>query len=83
MKKLFFDDQSHIADEFVIFDDHTNQLARLAFHKINAYKLSLQNQAFCMSRNELQDLIKATLLNYTHPCTILQLVNYFNDCSEN
>ncbi len=83
MIKLFFDDQSHIADEFSIIEDHTSQLARLAFHKINAYKLSLQNQAFCMSRNELQDLIKATLFNYTHPCTILQQVNYFNDCTEN
>jgi hypothetical protein len=83
MKKPFFDDQSHIADEFIIFEDHTSQLARLAFHKINAYKLSMQNQAFCMSRNELQDLIKATLLNYVHPCTILQLVNYFNDSSDN
>jgi hypothetical protein len=82
-KPLFFDDQAHIAEQFSIVEDHTNQLALLAFHKINAYKLSLQNQAYCMSRIELQHIIQSTLLNYVHPCTVLQMVSYFDDSSEN
>lgn len=82
-KPIFFDDQAHIAEQFTIVEDHTSQLAALAFHKINAYKLSLQNQAYCMSRLELRNLIQSTLLNYVHPCTVLQMVSYFDDSSEN
>jgi hypothetical protein len=82
-KPLFFDDQAHIAEQFTIVEDHTSQLAALAFHKVIAYKLSLQNQAYCMSRLELRNLIQSTLLNYVHPCTVLQMVSYFDDSSEN
>ena len=82
-KALFFDDQAHIAEQFTIVEDHTSQLAMLAFHKVNAYKLSLQNQAYCMSRVELRNLIQSTLFNFVHPCTVLQMVSYFDDSSEN
>lgn len=82
-KPLFFDDQAHIAEQFTIVEDHTSQLAALAFHKVNAYKLSLQNQAYCMSRVELHDLLQSTLFNYVHPCTVLQMVSYFDDSSDN
>jgi hypothetical protein len=82
-KPLFFDDQAHIAEQFTIVEDHTSQLALLAFHKVNAYKLSLQNQAYCMSRAELRNLLQSTLFNYVHPCTVLQMVSYFDDSSDN
>jgi hypothetical protein len=82
-KPLFFDDQAYIAEEFIIVEEHTNQLAQLAHHKVNAYKLSLQNQAYCMNKTELGSLIRNTLLNYVHPCTVLQMVNYYNDQSDN
>lgn len=82
-KPIFFDDQAHIAEQFTIVEDHTSQLALLAFHKVNAYKLSLQSQAYCMSRAELRNLLQSTLFNYVHPCTVLQMVNYFDDSSEN
>ena len=82
-KPLFFDDQAHIAEQFTIVEDHTSQLAALAFHKVNAYKLSLQNQAYCMSRAELHDLLQSTLFNYVHPCTVLQMVSFFDDSSDN
>ncbi|QNA42808.1 hypothetical protein [Lacibacter sediminis] len=82
-KPLFFDDQAHIAEQFTIVEDHTSQLAALAFHKVNAYKLSLQNHAYCMSRAELHNLLKSTLFNYVHPCTVLQMVSYFDDSSDN
>ena len=82
-KPIFFDDQAHIAEQFSIVEDHTTQLARLAFHKVNAYKLSLTNQAYCISRSELCALLQSTLLNYVHPCTVLQMVDYYNDSVEN
>ena len=82
-KPLFFDDQAHIAEQFTIVEYHTSQLAMLAFHKVNAYKLSLQNQAYCMSRTELRNLIQSTLFNFVHPCTVLQMVSYFDDSSDN
>ncbi|MBP6686864.1 MAG: hypothetical protein KA160_03315 [Lacibacter sp.] len=82
-KQLFFDDQAHIAEQFTIVEDHTSQLARLAFHKINAYKLSLNNEAYCMSRTELSALIQSSLFNYVHPCTVMQMVSYFDDSSDN
>lgn len=82
-KPLFFDDQAHIAEQFTIVEDHTNQLAMLAFHKVNAYKLSLQNQAYGISRAELRKLIQSTLFNFVHPCTVLQMVSYFDDSSDN
>lgn len=82
-KPIFFDDQAHIAEQFTIVEDHTTQLARLAFHKVNAYKLSLSNQAYCMSRGELCALIQSTLLNYVHPCTVLQMLDYYTDSIDN
>lgn len=82
-KPIFFDDQAHIAEQFSIVEDHSSQLARLAFHKINAYKLSLSNQAYCVSRGELSNLIQATLFNYVHPCTVLQMASYFDEANNN
>ncbi len=79
MKKLFFDDQAHIAGQFQIVEDHTTQIARLAFHKINSYKLSLNNEAYCMSRVDLKDLIKGSLLNYVNPFSVLFVQGFFND----
>lgn len=77
MNKLYHNDQSHIAEEFMYMDDHTTQTARFAFFKINSYKLSLINAAFCMSREELTGIIKNTLLNYTAPVSILNDLGFF------
>lgn len=83
MKRPYYDDHSHIAESFAIIEDHTSRLANLAFHKIHAYKLSLSSEAFCMNRNELAQLIHNSLFNYVHPCTILQMANFFNESNEN
>lgn len=77
MNKPFFDDQAHIAEQFNIVDDHTTQVARLAFHKINSYKLSLTDQAFCMSHDHLKGLIKGSLLNYVNAFSILYIQGFF------
>lgn len=78
MNKPFYNDQAHIAEEFRLFDEYTSQTARLAFFKINSYKLSLVNAAFCMSREELSDIIKGTLLNYTDSTALLSDLGFFN-----
>jgi hypothetical protein len=83
MNKPTYNDQAHIAEEFHFMDDHTTQIARLAFFKINSYKLSLINAAFGMNREELSFIIKTTLLNYTEPSDILSDLGFFGETSDN
>jgi hypothetical protein len=83
MSKLYHNDQTHIAEQFNYVDDHISQMAQLAFLKINSYKLSLINSAFCMSREELSDILKSTLLNYTDTCAVLAETGFFETEIEN
>jgi hypothetical protein len=78
MNKPYHNDQAHIAEDFFYMDDHTTQSARLAYFKINSYKLSLIHAAFCMSREELTGIIKNSLLNYAEPLTILNILGFFD-----
>jgi len=77
MNKPYYNDQAHIAEEFRYIDEHIMQMARLAFFKINSYKLSLINASFCSSREELTNIIKGTLLNYTAPSEVLADIGFF------
>jgi hypothetical protein len=77
MNKPYHNDQAHIAEEFHFVDEHTIQIARLAFFKINSYKLSLIKASFCTSREELTDIIKGTLLNYTDATDVLADLGFF------
>lgn len=83
MNKPLHSDQAHIAEECMYLEDHICQTSRLAHFKINSYKLSLINAAFCMTREELTGIIKNTLLNYTAPSTILSKVGFFEAESSN
>lgn len=78
MNNLYPNDQAHIAEEFQFIDEHITQTARLALLKINSYKLSLINAAFCMSREELAGIIKNSLFNYTSPETILADLGFYS-----
>jgi hypothetical protein len=78
MNKPYHNDQVHIAEEFKYIDEHATQTARLAFFKINSYKLSLINASFCASREELTNIIKGTLLNYVDPSTVLANLGFFD-----
>jgi hypothetical protein len=77
MNKPYHNDQAHIAEEFHFIDEHTSQTARLAFFKINSYKLSLIKASFCTTRDELTGIIKSTLLNYTDPASVLADLGFF------
>lgn len=77
MPHPYHSDQAHIAEEFHFIDDHTTETARLAFYKINSYKLSLTNKAYCASKEELQQIIKSTLLNYVSPDVVLFNERFF------
>jgi hypothetical protein len=77
MNKPYHNDQADIAESFCYLDDHTIQTARLAFFKINSYKLSLIHAAFCMSRQELTDALNSTLFNYKPSSEILCDLGFF------
>lgn len=77
MSHPYYNDQFCIAESFLYLDDHTAQTARLALFKINSYKLSLVNAAFCQSRRELQSILNNTLLNYALPSVILGDIGFF------
>jgi hypothetical protein len=83
MRNPYHNDQAYIAERFLFLDDHTTQSSRLAFLKINSYKLSLINSAFCKSKDELTGIIKGSLLNYTAPSTVLSNLGFFLDETEN
>jgi hypothetical protein len=77
MNKPFRNDQAHIAEEFHFIDEHTSQTARLAFFKINSYKLSLIKASFCTTREDLTGIIRKTLFNYTDGATVLASLGFF------
>ncbi|MBL7742058.1 MAG: hypothetical protein JNN00_01160 [Chitinophagaceae bacterium] len=74
----YHNDQAHIAEEFHFIDEHTSQTARLAYFKINSYKLSLIKASFSTSREDMSDIIKRTLLNYTDPGRVLANIGFFD-----
>jgi hypothetical protein len=77
MNKPFYDDSAHLAEAFQFIDDLTSQTARLAIAKINSYKLAISGATASASREELTDIIKTTLLNYTLPVNILGDVGFY------
>jgi hypothetical protein len=77
MNTPYHNDQAHIAEEFHFIDEHTSQTARLAFFKINSYKLSLIKASFSTSKEDLTGIIKNTLLNYTDPARVLANLGFF------
>ena len=83
MNNQFYNDQAHIAEEFSLHETFTDQRARLASFKINSYKLSLVNAAFCASREELTGIIKGTLLNYTDSLLVLSDLGFFSASMDN
>ncbi|MCZ2458813.1 MAG: hypothetical protein LC128_04230 [Chitinophagales bacterium] len=83
MSKPLYNDQAYIAEEFQYMDEHNAQVARLAFFKINSYKLSLIKASFCTTREELESLIKSTLLNYAEPSAILSGLGFFDNEIDN
>jgi hypothetical protein len=83
MNHPFYNDQAYIAESFYMTDDYTSQTARLAFFKINSYKLSLIKSSFTKSREELKSAIKTTLLNYTNPGIILADLGFFQSEADN
>jgi len=83
MNHPYCNDQAYIAESFYLAEDHTAQTARLAFFKINSYKLSLIKASFSKSREELVNNIKESLLNYTNPGIILADLGFFQSESDN
>jgi len=83
MNHPFYNDQAYIAESFHMVDDFTSQTARLAFFKVNSYKLSLIKTSFAKSREELKASIQNSLLNYTNPGIILADLGFFQSEMDN
>jgi hypothetical protein len=83
MKDLYYNDTTYIAQSFHLSEDFTTQTARLAFFKINSYKLSLVKSSFSKSREELVNNLKDSLLNYTSPEIILADLGFFQSEYDN
>ena len=76
MNHPFYNDQAYIAESFHLVDDFTEQTARLAFFKINSYKLSLIKSSFIKSREDLKT-------NYTSGGIILAELGFFSSEVDN
>jgi hypothetical protein len=83
MKDLYYNDTAYIAQSFYLSDDYTAQNARLASFKVNSYKLSRVKSSFFISRDELLNNLKDSLLNYTSPDIILADLGFFQSEFEN
>jgi hypothetical protein len=83
MNQPYCNDQAYIAEAFHLDEDYIGQMARLAYFKVNSYKLSLMKASFCKTRDELEQNIHGTLLNYTSPAIILADLGFFQSESEN
>jgi hypothetical protein len=83
MYKPYHNDQAHIAEEFQFIDEHTAQTARLAYFKINSYKLSLIKASFSTSKDDMSAIIRKTLLNYTDAGRVLANLGFFEAELEN
>jgi S-adenosylhomocysteine hydrolase len=78
MNKPYYNDQAHIAEDFHFIDEHTAQTARLAYFKINSYKLSLIKASFSTSKEDMSEIIKNTLLNYIDAGKVLANTGFFD-----
>ena len=58
------------------------KLPGLAYFKINSYKLSLIKASFSTSREDMTEIIRTTLFNYTDPARVLA-VGFFDAEMEN
>lgn len=83
MNHPFYNDQAYIAEGFNLSEDFTDQTARLAYFKINSYKLALIKSAFKKTRDELRSNIKSSLFNYTDPGIILADLGFFQSEADN
>lgn len=83
MKQPYYNDTAYIAQSFYLSEDYTAQTARLAFFKINSYRLSLVKATFKESRKELVNNLRDSLLNYTSPEIILADLGFFQSEMDN
>ncbi len=83
MTQPFYNDQLYIAESFHLIEDFTEQTARLAFFKVNSYKLSLLKPTFAKTRIQLKENISDSLLNFTQPVIILADLGFFQSEYDN
>lgn len=83
MNHLLYNDQAYIAGSFQLNEDFIVQSSLLACFKIVTYKQSLIKPSFRKTKQELQENINNSLLNYTSPCIILADMGFFQSETDN
>jgi mitochondrial fission protein ELM1 len=83
MNQLYYNDQAYIAGGFHLNEDYISQTAKLAYFKINSYKLTLIRSSLRKTRDELRSNIKNNLFNYTNPAIILADIGFFQSEYDN
>ncbi len=76
MNPIYCNDQAYIAESYLLDADYIHQMCRLAFFKINSYKLSVIKASFCRTKDELEKNLRSTLLNYKTAKELLCLTGF-------
>lgn len=71
MNPLTANDTADIAAQFEIQEAHLQQASFIAFSKIQLYKLSRVQAAYCKSKAEMEELVLSTLFRFVQPHRLL------------
>lgn len=83
MNQPYYSDQAYIAESFFLEEEYIAQNARLAFFKINSYKLTLIKSTLSRTRSDLQQNLRRSLLNFNTPAIILAELGFLKSEYEN
>jgi hypothetical protein len=71
------DDRTYIAESFRLDSEYIGRMSKLASFKINSYKLALVNSAFDLTKEELGDNIRNSLMNCIDPYEIVSITGFW------
>lgn len=78
MQPPFFNDQAYFAETYLLEEDYTGQMARLAYFKINSWKRTQAENQPAPNRTELRKNLQETLLRSVKPMQVLVNLRFFD-----
>ena len=76
MNPLTANDTAEIAAHFEIREAHLQQASFIAFSKIQLYKLSRVQAAYCKSKAEMEELVFSSLFRFVQPNRLLLISGF-------
>lgn len=76
MNPLTSNDTLHIAGQFEIQEAHLQQASFIAFSKIQLYKLSRVQAAYCKSKADMEKLVSSSLFRFVQPSRLLLISGF-------